>query len=94
MESGEGVLVLLCELLLFLVLHILWDDDGFHYTKPPSSSNLWSSILWTIQSLFWFLYPKTSKYQKYFFFFFILIITLVIFADKILLQKFGISENS
>jgi len=67
MESGEVLLVLLCQLLLFLVLHILWYDDCFHHTKPPSGINLCSSILWTIQSLLWFLYPKTSEYPSSFY---------------------------
>lgn len=84
MESGEGPLVLLCELLLLLVLHVLWDDDCFYYTKPPSGINLWSSILWSLQSLFWFLHRKTGEHRSCFAILYISIrVTLFIFTNVI-----------
>lgn len=62
MDNGEILVVLLRQLLLFSLLHILWDDDCCHHPKPTSSFHLCCCFLFTIQSFLRLLHPKTCKF--------------------------------
>lgn len=61
MDSGEVLLVLLCQLFLLSLLYILWHDDRLRHTQPPSGRHLRRSLLRAVQSILWILHPETSK---------------------------------